>query len=72
MAHPGGAHGSTADAYHVRSAGIDVGVLAWLLNDFPLAPLPMMLVPFSSRELADYRSELRDRFKALAKEAPLG
>jgi hypothetical protein len=54
-----------------KDAGIDVGVLAWLLNDFPLAPLPMMLVPFSSRELEDYRNELRDRFKALAKEPPL-
>jgi hypothetical protein len=39
-------------------------------RDLALA-LPMMLVPFSSRELADYRNELRDRFKALAKHPPL-
>lgn len=28
-----------------KDAGIDVGALAWLLNDFPVAPLRMMLVP---------------------------
>lgn len=47
-------------------AGLDPGVLAWLLHDYPLAPLPRMLVPFSVEELRAYRDELARRFKALA------
>jgi hypothetical protein len=54
-----------------KDAGIDVGVLAWLLNAFPLAPLPIMLTPLEPAELKAYRDDLRDRFKALASVPPL-
>jgi predicted nucleotidyltransferase component of viral defense system len=49
-----------------KDAGIDPGVLAWLLRDFPLEPLPKMLLPLSAEELRSYRDELRERFRRLA------
>ena len=49
-----------------KDAGIDPGVLAWLLSRFPLAPLPAMLVPLSAAEVLTYRDELAERFRALA------
>jgi len=49
-----------------KDAGMDPGVLAWLLNDFPVQPMPQMLVPLEAEELLAYRNELRDRFKRMA------
>jgi hypothetical protein len=50
-----------------KDAGIDPGVLAWLLRTFPVEPLPTMLIPLSVPELTDYRDALAQRFKQLAK-----
>ena len=49
-----------------KDAGIDPGVLAWLLRDFPTSPLPRMLVALGEQELARYRDELAARFRKLA------
>jgi len=48
-----------------KDAGIDPGVLAWLLAQFPLHPLPAMLVPLDEKELRTFRDDLRDRFKRI-------
>jgi hypothetical protein len=49
-----------------KDAGIDPGVLAWLLRDFPTRPLPIMLAALSEDELARFRDELADRFRRAA------
>lgn len=49
-----------------KDAGIDPGVLAWLLRAFPLAPLPRMIEPLTSGELGAYRDELAARLRTLA------
>ncbi len=49
-----------------KDAGIDPSVLAWLLREFPVEPLPKMLLPLSVDELRAYRDELRERFRRLA------
>jgi len=49
-----------------KDAGIDPGVLAWLLSRFRVEPLPQMLVPFSRGELEAYRDRLAERFRTLA------
>ena len=49
-----------------KDAGIDPGVLAWLLGQFPLAPLPTMLAALTTDELRVFRDSLRERFRALA------
>lgn len=49
-----------------KDAGIDPGVLAWLLGQFPLNPLPMMLAPLSREELVAFRDSLRERFRKIA------
>ncbi len=49
-----------------KDAGIDPGVLAWLLRSFPTEPLPIMLSPLSSTELRDYRDGLAERLRAIA------
>lgn len=49
-----------------KDGGIDPAVLAWLLREFPVEPLPRMLVPLSVDELRAYRDELRERFRRLA------
>lgn len=49
-----------------KDAGLDPGILAWMLNEFPTEPLPMMLVPLQPAEVIAYRNDLRDRFKRLA------
>lgn len=50
-----------------KDAGIDPGVLAWLLRDFPIAPMPKMIAPLTVDELRTYRDELAQRFKRLSK-----
>lgn len=49
-----------------KDAGVDPGVLAWLLGQFPLDPLPVMLEPMSRDELAAFRASLRERFRKIA------
>ena len=49
-----------------KDAGIDPGVLAWLLRDFPTSPLPRMLVPLTIAEVVRYRDELAERLRRLA------
>jgi hypothetical protein len=49
-----------------KDAGIDPGVLAWLLRDFPTSPLPQMLVPLTRDELTRFRDELAQRFRLVA------
>ena len=48
-----------------KDAGLDPGVLSWLLTQFPVEPLPAMLVPITIDALADYRDSLAERLKAL-------
>ncbi len=53
-----------------KDAGIDPGILAWLLRSFPVEPLPMMLVPLSVDELRTYRDDLSERLRLLAVPQP--
>lgn len=46
-----------------KDAGIDPGVLAWLLTQFPTRPLPPMLEPLSSDQLEKFRDELAERLR---------
>jgi hypothetical protein len=45
---------------------MDPGVLAWLLGQFPVRPLPMMLEPLTEADLLAFRDVLRERFRRLA------
>ncbi len=49
-----------------KDAGIDPGIRAWLLGQFPVEPLPQMLSPLSAAELTAYRDALRERMRRLA------
>ncbi|MCK6536475.1 MAG: nucleotidyl transferase AbiEii/AbiGii toxin family protein [Polyangiaceae bacterium] len=49
-----------------KDAGIDPGILAWLLRQFPLSPLPTMLSPLTTDELRSYRDALAERMRQLA------
>jgi hypothetical protein len=49
-----------------KDAGIDPGALAWLLGEFPVAPLPLMLVPLDQEQLQAFRDDLRERLRKLA------
>lgn len=49
-----------------KDAGIDPGVLAWLLASFPVEPLPTMLQPLSPEDLRRFRDELAERLKRAA------
>ncbi len=49
-----------------KDGGVDPGTLAWLLVDFPVRPLPQMLLPLTELELLAFRDELRDRMKRLS------
>ncbi len=49
-----------------KDAGIDPGVLAWLLASFPTEPLPGMLLPLSAEALRGFRDELAERMKRAA------
>jgi hypothetical protein len=49
-----------------KDAGIDPGILAWLLGDFPCAPLPSMLAPLTVEELRQFKTDLRERFRRRA------
>lgn len=49
-----------------KDAGIDPGILAWLLGQFPCRPLPRMLEPLSPEQLRLFRDELRERLRRIA------
>ena len=49
-----------------KDAGIDPGIIAWLLGQFPVEPLPVMLMPLDTAELRAFRDDLRERFRRLS------
>jgi hypothetical protein len=49
-----------------KDAGIDPATLAWLLREFPVRPLPAMLVALEEDELRRFRDALAERFRSLA------
>jgi hypothetical protein len=49
-----------------KDAGIDPAVLAWLLGQFPVRPLPEMLEPVTEASLLAFRNALRERLHRLA------
>ena len=49
-----------------KDAGIDPGIIAWLLGQFPVEPLPVMLMPLDIAELRTFRDDLRERFRRLS------
>ncbi len=53
-----------------KDAGIDPAVIAWLLGQFPVEPLPVMLLPLGVAELRKFRDTLRERFRRLAVPPP--
>jgi hypothetical protein len=53
-----------------KDAGVDPGVLAWLLRDFPVSPLPVMLIPLDEDTLRTFRDDLRERLRRLAVPEP--
>ena len=49
-----------------KDAGIDPGILAWLLARFPVEPLPKMLEPLTVETLREFRDALAERLKKIA------
>ena len=49
-----------------KDGSIDPGVLAWLLGQFPVEPLPQMLERLTSPELEVFRDALAERLRRLA------
>ncbi len=47
-----------------KDTGIDPGVLAWLLSQFPVEPLPRMLEPLDAHELKQFRDKLAKRLRS--------
>lgn len=52
----------------LKDAGVDPGVLAWLLARFPTQPLPSMLEPLTSEELEKFRDALAERLRGSSAE----
>ena len=46
-----------------KDAGIDPGVLSWLLVQFPTHPLPAMLEPLTSEQLEKFRDALAEKLR---------
>jgi hypothetical protein len=46
-----------------KDAGIDPGLLSFLLRDFPVHPLPQMLKPLTEQALHAFRQDLAERFR---------
>lgn len=46
-----------------KDAGVDPGILSYLLKEFPTAPLPIMLREFDEGTLLSFRDELSERFR---------
>jgi hypothetical protein len=53
-----------------KDGSIDPGVLAWLLGQFPVEPLPVMLEALSVDELRHFRDALAERLRRLAVPEP--
>lgn len=51
-----------------KDSGIDPGVLAWLLTQFPTRPLPVMLEPLTPQQLEKFRDALAERLRRSATE----
>ena len=51
-----------------KDAGIDPGVLAWILARFPIRPLPAMLEPLTPEQLEKFRDALAERLRSGAVE----
>lgn len=49
-----------------KDGGMDPAILAWLLGQFPVKPLPVMLQPLTEAELLTFRDALRERFRRIA------
>jgi hypothetical protein len=49
-----------------KDAGIDPGVLAWLVDQFPLAPMPVMLKPLAPDQLRSFRDDLAEKLRQRA------
>ncbi len=49
-----------------KDGGVDPGILAWLLSQFPVEPLPQMLEPFSTNELQQFRDDLAERMRRIS------
>jgi hypothetical protein len=49
-----------------KDAGVDPGILAHLLTEFPVRPLPQMLLDITSDELLRYRDGLAERLRRQA------
>lgn len=49
-----------------KDGSIDPGVLAWLLGQFPVEPLPQMLIPLPAGDLESFRDRLAERLRRLA------
>lgn len=49
-----------------KDAGIDPGVLAWLLAEFPTEPMPRMLEGLTRDELIRFRDDLASRLRKVA------
>jgi len=54
---------SDLEIAHRKDAGIDPGVLAWLLAQFPIRPLPSMLTPLTPEQLEMFRDSLAERLR---------
>jgi hypothetical protein len=51
-----------------KDAGIDPGVLAWLLKQFPTDPLPILLEPLTPEQLGSFRAALAEKLRRMALE----
>jgi len=49
-----------------KDGGVDPGVLAWLLDEFPVSPMPSLLLPLSVEELTAFRVRLKHRLRLAA------
>jgi hypothetical protein len=47
-----------------KDSGIDPGILAWILSQFPVEPMPQMLEPLTGEDLRRFRGALADRLRA--------
>lgn len=47
-----------------KDSGIDPGVLAWLLAQFPTRPLPAMLEPLTTDQLEKFRDALAEKLRS--------
>lgn len=53
-----------------KDAGVDPGILSYLLKRFPTAPLPIMLEVLDESTLAAFRDDLSERFRVAGLPTP--